>query len=143
MTPFDPYESLGFHCNLTLKSFVSSLEGKLKGTGVSQAQFRALAHLVATGPLSQSELAARLSITPATAVRLLDRMERDGWVIRRADLDDGRVKRIELTDKATAVWEKVSTAGRQLLNEAYAGVSPDDIEAVKRILAQVRHNLGG
>ena len=143
MPRFDPYESLGFHCNLTLKAFVSVLERKLKGTGVSQAQFRALAHLVASGPLSQSELADRLAITPATAVRLVDRMERDGWVARTADLEDGRVKRIELTNEATAIWEQVSSAGRELLAEAYKGVPPAEIEAVKNVLEQVRRNLGG
>ena len=143
MPRFDPYESLCFHCNLTLKAFVSGLEGKLKGTGVSQAQFRALAHLVALGPLSQSELADRLSITAATAVRLVDRMERDGWVIRKADLEDGRVKRIELTDEATMAWGKVSNAGRELLAEAYKGIPKEEIEAVKSVLEQVRRNLGG
>ncbi len=143
MPSFDPYESLGFHCNLTLKAFVSALEGKLKGTGVSQAQFRALAHLVALGPLSQSELADRLAITPATAVRLVDRMERDGWVARIADLEDGRVKRLELTKEATLVWKQVSTAGRELLAEAYKGVPAADIEGVKNVLERVRLNLGG
>jgi len=142
MPHFNPYESLGFHCNLTLKAFVGSLEGKLKGTGVSQAQFRALAHLVALGPLPLSELADRLSITAATAVRLVDRMERDGWVTRKADLEDGRVKRIELTNEATAVWAKVSSAGRELLSEAYKDIPADEIEAVKNILERVRRNLG-
>ena len=142
MPRLDPYESLGFHCNLTFKAFVGTLEMKLKGTGVSRAQFLALAHLIALGPLSQSELADRLSITPATAVRLVDRMERDGWVIRRTDSDDGRVKRVSPTEKATQVWKKVSQAGREILDQAYRGVHPSEIETVKRVLAHVRRNLG-
>jgi len=102
----------------------------------------ALAHLIALGSLSQSELADRLSIAPATAVRLVDRMERDGWVVRKADPEDGRVKRIVLTNEAIAVWEEVSKAGRELLAQAYEGVHPAEIEAVKRILERVRRNLG-
>ena len=141
MSRLDPYESLGFHCNLTYKAFVSALKSKLKGTGVSQAQFLALAHLTALGPLSQSELADRLSITPATAVRLVDRMERDGWVIRRTDSDDGRVKRLVPTKKAANAWEEASRAGRALLNQAYRGVHPSEIETVKRVLDRVRRNL--
>ncbi|MBI5594365.1 MAG: MarR family transcriptional regulator [Deltaproteobacteria bacterium] len=141
MPRLDPYESLGFHCNLTLKSFVSALEGKLKGTGVSSAQFMALAHLIALGPLSQSELADRLSITPATAVRLVDRMERDGWVFRQIDTEDGRVKRIVPTDQTAKAWEEVSRAGRALLDQAYQGVHPAEIETVKRVLERIRRNL--
>ncbi len=82
MERLDPQESLGFHCSLTVKAFMSALERKLKAMGVSKAQFLALEHLIASGPLSQSELAERLSITPATGVRLVDRMERDGLVKR-------------------------------------------------------------
>ena len=66
MPRLDPYESLGFHCGLTFKAFISSVEKRLKGTGVSPAQFLALAHLIALGPLSQTELVDRLSITKAT-----------------------------------------------------------------------------
>ena len=57
MLRLDPYESLGFHCGLTFKAFVGALEGKLKGTGVSPAQF--VAHLVAPGPLTQTRDVAR------------------------------------------------------------------------------------
>ena len=91
----NPYESLGFHCNLTLKAFVAALEGRLKGTRLSPAQFLALAHLTALGPLSQSALSNLLSITHATTVRLVDRMGRDGWVTRQPDPDDGRANRAD------------------------------------------------
>ena len=142
MPRLDPYESLGFHCSLTFKAFVSSIEGRLKGTGVSPAQHVALAHLVALGPLTQTELVERLSITKATGVRLIDRMERDGWVVRQPDPTDGRIKRVVPTQRAAEVWEKVSQAGRALLEQAYRGVHPAEIETVKRVLERVRKNLG-
>jgi MarR family transcriptional regulator, transcriptional regulator for hemolysin len=138
----DPYESLGFLCNLTFKAFVSVLEHKLRGTQVSRAQFLALAHLTALGPLSQRELSSLLSIAPATAVRLVDRMERDGWVTRQSDPDDRRVKRVVPTERAAEVWEEVSKSGRATLEQAYQGIPPEEIEAVKRVLERVRRNLG-
>lgn len=141
MQRFNPYESLGFHCNLTYKAFVSVLRNRLKGTGVSQVQYRALAHLMAIGPLSQSELADRLFITPATAVRLVDRMERDGWVVRERDLNDGRIKRVVPSKKAIKIWKDISQGGRAILDKAYRGVDPSEIETVKRVLERVRHNL--
>lgn len=137
----DPYESLGFHCNLTMKAFLNALEDKLKGSGVSQAQFHALAYIKALGPLSQSELAERLWITPATTVRLVDRMVRDGWVVREVDSADRRVKMVTLTEKATEVWNEISQMGREMLDRAYSGVHPSEIETVKRVLARVRENL--
>jgi len=141
MTHLDPYESLGFHCNITLKAFIANLEERLKGSGITPTQHRALAHLVALGSMPQSELAEHLAITPASGVRLVDRMERDGWVSRRPDPNDGRIKRVEPTPKAFAVWTEISKVGRQILAKAYQGIPAEEIETVKRVLAQVRHNL--
>lgn len=143
MSRFDPNESLGFHCNLTLKAFLGSWERKLKGTDISPAQVMALAQLVGAGPISQSELVGRLSIRPATGVRLVDRMERDGWVVRQPDSEDGRVKLVVLTKHANEIWESISQAGRAVMDQAYQGVQPEEIETVKRILGRVRHNFGG
>lgn len=142
MQRLDPYESLGFHCNLTVKAFFGVLDEKLKGLGVSPAQHVALAHLIALGPLSQSELADRLAITAATGVRLIDRMERDGWVKRQPDPMDARIKRVVPTEQAIEVWEKISNAGRAVLDKAYRGVHPAEIETVKRVLEKIRRNLG-
>ncbi len=141
MPRLDPHESLGFHCNLTVKAFLGAWEGKLKGTRVSPAQVMALAQLIASGPLSQSELVERLSVTPATGVRLVDRMERDGWVTRQPDPGDGRVKLVVPTKRATEVWEKISQVGRAVMDQAYQGIPPAEIETVKRVLERVRKNL--
>jgi DNA-binding MarR family transcriptional regulator len=69
-------------------------------------------------------------------------MERDGWVVRRNDPEDGRVKRVVPTEKAAEVWESISRAGRALLEQAYRGVHPAELETVKRVLERVRRNLG-
>ena len=141
MRRLDPSDSLGFHCNLTFKAFMCALERKLRGTGVSKAQFLALEHLIVSGPLSQSELVDRLSITKATGARLVDRMERDGWVKRRSDPGDGRIKRVVLTKSITKIWSEVSQSGQELLDQAYRGIKPAEIEMVKRVLKKVRRNL--
>ncbi len=142
MPHHDPHESLGFHCNLTVKAFLGVWEKKLKGTGARPAQLVALAQLIASGPLSQSELVERISITPATGVRLVDRMERDGLVIRRPDTKDGRVKLVAPTKQAVAAWEKLSPNWKKVMDQAYRGIPPEEIETVKRVLEQVRRNLG-
>jgi MarR family transcriptional regulator for hemolysin len=138
----DPYESLGFHGALTGRAFLGALGKKLKGTGVSPVQFLALGQLITLGPMTQSQLARILSFTHVTGVRLADRMERDGWVTRKTHPEDGRAKRLVPTEKATEIWAKVSHFGRELLNEAYQGIHPSEIETVKRVLERVRRNLG-
>jgi len=141
MRRLDPHDSLGFHCALTVKAFMGALEKKLRGTGVSKAQFLALEHLIASGQLSQSELVDRLSITPATGTRLVDRMERDGWVKRQTDPGDGRTKRVVPTKPIKDLWSGVSRSGEELLDRAYRGVNAAEIETVKSVLRKVRKNL--
>jgi len=141
MKPLDPHESIGFHCALTLKAFMGALESKLKGTDVSKAQFLALEHLILSGPLSQAELVACLSITPATGARLVDRMVRDGWVKRRADPRDGRVNQVVPTKRITRMWPELRRTGRELLDQAYREIKPAEIETVKRVLKKIRRNL--
>jgi len=142
MTRFDPHQSLGFHCSLTLKAFVADLARRLGGTGVSPAQFRVLAHLMAHGPLAQSELCELLSISAPSAVKLIDRMERDGWVAREPDAEDRRIKRVVPTERTATVWDELSVHSRDLLEQAYSGIDPAEIDHCIRILSQVRRNLG-
>jgi MarR family transcriptional regulator, transcriptional regulator for hemolysin len=141
MRRLNPRDSLGFHCNLTVKAFMRALEKRLKGTGVSKAQFLALEQIISSGPLSMSELVDRLCITPATGARLVDRMERDGWVTRQPSSKDGRVKRLVVTQSITELWSEVSKSGEEILMQAYRGIRPEEIETVKRVLEAVRSNL--
>lgn len=141
MSVFDPLESLGFHCNLTFKTFASLLEQRLFGSGVSRVQFMALAHLIAFGTMPQKELARLLSITSASTARLVDRLTRDGWAERIPDPDDGRVKLIAPTPKAVETWEKISVHAREITDLAYKGLTPMEIDGVKAVLKKVRENL--
>ena len=142
MTTFDPYKSLGFQCELTLKAFVRNLAQRLDGTGVSPTQFRVLAHLMADGSQTQAVLCELLSISPPSGVKLIDRMERDGWVVRQADERDRRVNRIVCTDQAKEVWEEVTVHSIDLLKQAYRDLPSAEIDATINLLKAVRRNLG-
>ena len=141
MTGFDPYESIGFHCTLTLRSFTRALETRLHKTGISPAQFIALAHLTALGTMPQKELAAHLSTSPVSVVKLIDRMERDGWVERQPSTEDRRIKHVVPTAKAAAVWSELAAHARALVEQAYRGISKKEIDTLKKTLRQIRENL--
>ena len=141
MTGFDPNESIGFHCSLTYRAFAQALSISLSETGISSAQFIAIAHLKALGPLPQSELAGYLSTSSVSVVKLIDRMEKDGWVQRKPSLEDRRIKLVVLTEKATSVWESLSVHAQELVKQAYKGISRKEIDSIKRTLGKIRKNL--
>ncbi|WP_300667886.1 MarR family transcriptional regulator [Desulfoluna sp.] len=141
MQSFSPLESLGFHCNLTFKAFSAVLEKRLAGTGVSRVQFMALAHLIVLGTMPQKDLAELLSITSASTVRLVDRLSRDGWAKRTSDPEDRRIKLVSPTLEALETWTEMSNHAREITARAYAGITDDEINAVKTVLKKVRENL--
>lgn len=140
---FDPNESIGFHCALTYRAFLQGLDKRLQGTGISPAQHIALAYLTAFGPMAQSQLAAELSITPVSVVRLIDRMERDGWVERQPSTEDRRVKLVIPTAKAEAAWDTLKEHAEGIVNQANRGIPEEDIARVKETLRRIRENLAG
>lgn len=143
MQPFHPEQSIGFHCSLTFKTFRNAMERRLEGTGISPVHFIALAHLIALGPLAQNVLGEKLFITAPSTARLVDRMERDGWVERRPDPADRRLKRVVLTPRAETVWQEIAHYARDVMTQAYQGIDPGEIERTIATLARVRQNLEG
>ncbi len=133
--------SLGFYGALVGKASLAAIAGELKGRKMSAVAYLALGHLVALGPMSISELAESLVVRGPTVVRLVDRMERDGWVTRETDLADARRKLLALTPKARAIWEEVSDAGPRVRKTGGQNIDPSDLETAKRVLRRYAENL--
>lgn len=108
---------------------------------MSQAQWRALAHLARDEGLKQSALAERLEIQPITLTRLIDRMEAAGWVERRSDAVDRRAVRLYLTARAEPVLAELQQAAAGMLDEALRGLSVDERLALVNALCAMKKNL--
>ncbi len=137
----DPYESIGFHCSLTYRAFARALGLRLHSSGIKPSQFFALSHLVALGPIPQGELAAYLSTSAVSVVKLIDRMERDGWVMRKQNALDRRIKEVSLTEKAKALWKELAVHARSVIDQAHRNISRKEIEELKDVLRRIRNNL--
>ncbi len=68
--------------------------------GLTQTQFFMLIALYEEEGASLSALAEKTHLDRPTVTGLVDRLERDGWAERRADLKDPRSYRVFLTAKA-------------------------------------------
>ena len=74
-----------------------AVDRALKPMGVTRAQWWVLAFLSRRDGMTQTALAADLDLTKVAVGGLLDRMEAAGFIERRADLSDGRARRVFLT----------------------------------------------
>ncbi len=84
----------------------SYLRPMLAELGLGAGQPKLLTYLVDHGPCQQKELADYFEIDPAAVCRMLDALERNGFLVRAAG-DDRRSGRVELTDagrRAQQAW---------------------------------------
>jgi DNA-binding MarR family transcriptional regulator len=109
--------------------------------GVTSAQWRLLLRLAREPGLKQVELAERLDVEPITACRIVDRLEDAGLVERQRDPDDRRAWRLVLTAKAAPILEKLRLLAEEMSAEAFAGMSIEEIEAMRGKLARIRENV--
>ena len=91
--------------------------------------------------LSQKELAERQNVTPPSITSAIQKMERSGYITRKADEKDQRILRLELTEKGTACIEDVKNVSRQLDELMFKGMSTEEKLLFRRLMIQVCENL--
>src|SRR5215831_13901849 len=77
------------------------IDEQLTTFGLTGVQLGLLNRLARADGLVQAELGRRMAIEPATLTGILQRLEREGWVRRSCDLENRRLQRVWLTEKAT------------------------------------------
>lgn len=101
--------------------------------GLSHAGLIAL-HLLGGEPASQTQLAERARVETQTMSRTLDRLERQGFVARERDPEDGRRHIITRTENGARAWE----AARTLEADVFPALS--DPTALRNALLEVIHD---
>lgn len=80
----------------------------LEARGLTHAGMIAL-HFLDAGPLSQSDLARLAKVENQTMSRTLERLERSGFVQRRADPADRRRQIVTRTSEGDGAWASIRT----------------------------------
>ena len=135
-------ETIPFEIGETAHALRKAFDRLAVGLGVTRAQWKVLFKLTRKPGLRQVELADLLDLEPITLCRIVDRLEESGLVERGRDPDDRRAWRLNVTQKAQPLIEKLQAVGAELVGQAFAGIDPNDIETTRRVLAQVRENAG-
>jgi DNA-binding MarR family transcriptional regulator len=91
--------------------------------------------------LSHTELAAHLQITPATTTKMIQRMEKAGFVQRRPDPQDQRLSRVYLTEAGRAIRSEVEAVWSQIEAETFAGFSSEEKDALRLTFRKIQTNL--
>lgn len=116
-------------------------EQALGGLGITPQQF-ALLVVVQRNPGSrQSLLAKARGLDKSTLVPMIDRLERDGYVERRALATDRRIKTIWITPRGEEVLERAVPLVRGLDDRIGAHLAPDERSELLRLMEKIRRGI--
>jgi MarR family transcriptional regulator for hemolysin len=120
----------------------TAFDRRVRALGLTRSQWLVINRLHRRPGATQSELAEMLEVEKATAGRMVDRMEKKGWVVRRADAGDRRVNRLHLTQEALLIQVRLAQIADRTVNDALALLSPRErdqfADSMRRVKRQVQ-----
>ncbi len=90
--------------------------------------------------MKTAELGRFAGLEPSTMTGLIDRMEKDGLVLRADDPLDRRVQKVYLTDLGWKVQKTVRAALADTLDEVFNGIPEKNIGTAKDVLLKALLN---
>ena len=109
--------------------------------GMSYARGRVVAALTVSGPVLMRALSEAVGVTPRTITGLIDALEKDGWVQRRAHPTDRRATIVALTPAAEVAFAKLSQNYGHLSQDLVSGIPEADLHAALRVIEHISARL--
>jgi DNA-binding MarR family transcriptional regulator len=117
----------------------------LEPYGITEVQFNMIMILRhqsgPAGGLTQAELSGMMLSNKANITSLVDRMERDGWVIRTSHPEDRRSNIIMLTAKARRLLDKVDPLYGRMINQIMRAIPESQQKTLISYLEQIRSQM--
>jgi DNA-binding MarR family transcriptional regulator len=144
-----PEEQLGFGRNFGfLVHDVSRLikrrfdrQARQTGLPITRRQAAVVLYVARNEGVSQTEVATWLDLEPIALVRMLDKLNDEGLVERRAHPTDRRVRTLWLTPTARPVVTQILAINKAIREEAFAGMPTHARDTVIDILDAIKGNL--
>lgn len=108
---------------------------------VTMPQYVLLRILSDRGESSMSDLASALSVTTAAMTGVVDRLVRDGYVIRASDPGDRRVVRVKLTARGTKVVDAIHDEHKRATMKVFEMLTSEERDVYLDILTKIRDRL--
>lgn len=134
---------LGFLLHDVARLMRRRFDRQAQELGLTRAQWSVLFHLHRNEGCTQAAIAQRMDLQPISLARLIDRLEADGWVERRAHPADRRAKCLYLTGKVAPILEQMQAISTQVRAEAVSGMDADEVEQLLDMLETIKGNLQG
>lgn len=116
-------------------------KGLARSFGLTGPQLTVIKILEEIGDLSLSGLSSRIKAKNSTVTGIIDRMEREGLVVRERSETDRRIVLIRLTPKGHELAESIEVKPMQLFRQALRSLPRRDLDDLFRILEKLQHHV--
>ncbi|MDR2022634.1 MAG: MarR family transcriptional regulator [Hungatella sp.] len=123
------------------KDLADSLEKRLNNFNITRSQWIALYYIKNNDMITQRQLADKMSLKEPSVVRLIDKMERYGWVNRISSNDDKRMKFLILTDSGKEIETAMLDVAEKFKSDVLNGISFEDLDVFKATLNKMLENI--
>ncbi len=89
----------------------------------------------------QKDFEKEFDIRRSTASSILSLMEKNGLIERKSVPNDGRLKKIVLTEKALELHQRVDDAFCKMEEDISEGISAEETEALLKIINKINSNI--
>lgn len=119
------------------------LAQKFKNNAVSltREQWTILVQLWKHDGVSQQVIADETGRDKPGTTRLLDNLERDGYIVRKPDAHDRRLNLIFLTEKGKKAEKNIMKVANEALDDISAGLTDEEMQTVKNVFEKIYRNI--
>jgi|LGOV01.1.fsa_nt_gb DNA-binding MarR family transcriptional regulator len=122
------------------KNLADGFEKLLKKHGISRVQWTALYYLGKFEKINQKELAILMKIKESSMTRLIDRMERDGWIERLLNPKDRREVKLILTKTGKRLGNETFSLGQQYSDFITKDINKNDLATFYKVQNKLIEN---
>jgi DNA-binding MarR family transcriptional regulator len=132
-----PDQYICFKLNKAMRVIQRYYERHLTPLGITPSQFYVLSYLWEKDEAKFKDLAKSVNIEGPTLTGILDRLERNGFISRKDDLEDRRSIVISLTEKAKKIIPQGMAFVKQLDDEVKRSFLPEEFTNCIKVIDKI------
>ncbi|NHN33407.1 MarR family winged helix-turn-helix transcriptional regulator [Paenibacillus agricola] len=137
----DTNDSIGVLISQTARRLNQLLTSKFQSFDITSEQWSLLLRLAKQDGITQKELAIRSFKDPTNVTRILDQLERKGWIQRVQNNEDRRSFLTYVTEQGRLLNEQLLPVEAEFLNNIGASLSDGDLSQLRKTLTQINTNI--
>lgn len=141
--PFDLNRCVNYISSNTTKKISEAFSRWVEEDGLTRIQWIAMYFIQSREGLSQRDLASLMNINDSSAMRLIDRLEREGWIRRERSPEDRRILNVYMTDRGSELMEKALPLGIEFNRLLVKDIEPEKVRIFLEVQQKMYENVLG